>query len=148
MGMRHGDDEAWTRYGLSVGYGDIFNHNDPVPEPKINFMRYGIDLEIEHPHFFLNTEYVTGTNEVSGEKVPLEGYYINLAWKIKENLGPLLRFDVTSKDGTEIFRRWTAGGFWGKRDDDVRVLFNYEYRDRADGLRADDKYYLWLQVKI
>lgn len=149
IGIRKGDDSNWTRLGTSFGFGDIYDPFVLPAEPQVAFDRYGIDYETDSPNYFVSAEYIMGRDDIKGDqKVEVSGYYLNLVHKMKSNYGPLIRFDVTSKGGSETARRWTGGFFWGELDDECRFLFNYEYRERMDGARADDKYYFWMQAKI
>ena len=150
LGLRHRNDASnmLTRVGVSGGAGDFIERGDlldPADDVRIEFVRKGADVEIDHPKFQLTAEYGTAKdeNKSTAEIDEPVGYYLNLVGKFRPNYGPLLRYDVFD----DTFKRWTFGAWWGAPAAPVRALLNYEARQLKDGVRGDDKVYLWLQVR-
>ena len=111
------------------------------------------DLKFRRPpnepigvHFLFTAEYVKGTNEntVTTETDDPSGYYVNLVGKTRWKVGPIARLDTFADE----FRRWTIGGYYGLPNVPLRVMVNYEYRELKDGVRGDDKLYVWTQVRF
>jgi len=138
------------KVGVSGATGDQINEGalplDPVDDFVQDFRRLGADFQIDHRYFFLSAEYVRGRDEdpETGEGDEPHGYYVNLVGKTRFEVGPIVRYETLNDD----FRRWTFGAYYGLPARRLRVLFNYEYRKLRDGERADDKIYLWLQVRL
>lgn len=161
VGVRHrtGKD-SWERLGFSASTGDFIDEQDPedtADDTLTNFRRWGVDLEVDRKWFFVSAEYVSGDEEVSlvedpgagTEEDKPDGYYVNLVGKTPWHIGPIVRYDVFS----DSFARWTVGAYYGEPKDKIRVLLNYEYREKfEDALgnvgRGDDKLYLWTQVRF
>jgi len=78
----------------------------------------------------------------TGEVSQTRGYYLNLVGKTPLRAGPIVRYDTLGDE----FKRWTFGVFYGLPREPFRVMLNYEYRQLRDDVRADDKFYVWLQV--
>lgn len=140
--------QAWL--GVSAGSGDFFDPNelaDTTDDEFFKFTRLGTDLEIDHRWFFLAAEYVKGTDDnlIEPERTKTSGWYVNVAGKTRWQVGPIVRLDTLSDN---LFKRWTFGAYYGAPDAPFRVLFNYEQRKIRDGERADDKVYLWTQVRF
>ncbi len=149
-GLRYRNDarNLLTRVGISGGAGDFIELGDlldPADDVRIVFVRKGVDVEIDHPRFLLSAEYGTAKdeNKSTAEIDEPVGYYLNLVGKLAPNCGPLVRYDVFD----DTFKRWTFGAWWGPPAAPVRALLNYEARQLKDGVRGDDKIYLWLQVR-
>ena len=151
-GLRYRQDNAdlTARVGVSGATGDGIAEGvdpvDPADDYLQTFSRTGIDVEVNHRRFLMTAEYVRGTNEnsVTGEADDLSGYYFNLVGKTRWRIGPTLRLDTFADE----FRRWTIGAYYGLPNVPFRVLINYEYRALKDGVRGDDKLYVWTQVRF
>ena len=104
-------------------------------------------LSVDHRLFTATTEFVHGTDnnlttgDYAGDR---RGYYLQVAGKTRWEVGPLVRLDTLD----DTFRRWTFGGYYGLPQKRFRVLLNYEYRGSRDSARADDKFYIWTQVRF
>ncbi len=147
---RDGSDGLVARLGVSGGSGDIFDINepaDPDDDTLTKFRRLGVDVEVDHPWFFVSAEYIKGRDEdlTAGETTHPSGWYVNLVGKTRWHLGPIVRYDTLN--GTE-WQRWTFGAFYGDPDAKFRLLLNYELRKQRDGERADDKAYVWTQIRF
>ena len=138
------------RFGLSGATGDLIAEgNDPI-DPKDDFRqtfnRLGTDVQIDHKRFFLSAEYVKGHDEnaLTGGGDDRSGYYVSVAGKTRFAVGPIFRFDTLGDE----FRRWTLGAYYALPKAPLRVMLNYEFRKLRDGARADDKFYVWTQVRF
>jgi phosphate-selective porin len=159
VGVRYKGMGMVTRLGVSAADGDVNDEGDDPLDPADDFIftfnRLGTDVQINHNRFRVNAEYVTGENDVDGEVEELNGYYVTLVGKTPWRLGPLVRYDTTDEDG-DIFRRWTFGAYYGRPNDEFRVLVNYERQEEEveldDGslevTRGDDRLYVWTQVRF
>lgn len=151
-GLRYHRDKSdlTLRVGVSGATGDQIaeglDQADPGDDYREEFTRLGTDVQVDHRHVLVTAEYVRGTNTntVTGEPDELDGYYLNLVGKTRWNIGPVARLDTFADE----FRRWTVGGYYGPRKAPFRVMVNYEYRTLKDGVRGDDKLYVWLQVRF
>jgi hypothetical protein len=138
------------RLGVSGGIGDYIDEgDDPLDASddfRLKFRRLGADVEVDHDWFFVSSEYVWGHDEdtVSGESTDLAGYYVNVVGKTPWRVGPIVRYDTLDDD----FERWTFGTFYGLANAPFRLMLNYEYRKQRDGVRADDKFYVWAQARF
>ena len=141
-GLRYRDDRAdlTVRVGVSGATGD------DIPDDIKAFTRLGTDVQIDHSDFLFTAEYVRSKNEniATAETDELSGYYINLVGKTRWKVGPIVRLDTFADE----FRRWTLGGYYGLPNTPFRVMVNYEYRELKDGVRGDDKLYIWTQVRF
>ena len=152
VGLRYKDDPAdlTVRLGVSGGAGDAIAEGidplDPADDFRQDFRRLGADFQIDHRRFFLSTEYVRGRDEntATGEMDERSGYYVNLVGKTRWQVGPIARLDTLGDE----FRRWTLGAFYGLPSAPFRVMVNYELRKLKDGVRGDDKLYVWTQVRF
>ena len=152
LGLRYRDAPAdlTVRLGASGATGDEINEGadplDPEDDFRQDFHRLGADVQVDHPRFFVSAEYVRGANEdpATGERDEPHGYYVQAVGKTRWRVGPLVRFETLNDD----FRRWTFGAFYGLPKEAFRVLVNYEFRELRDGGRADDKFYVWAQVRF
>ncbi len=152
LGLRYRNEpgDFTLRLGASGATGDRMNEGvdalDPHDDFREDFRRLGVDAEIDHRLLFVSAEYVKGTNEnpLTGDLDEPSGYYVNLVGKTRLHVGPLARFDTLGDD----FRRWTLGAYYGPPAWPFRVMVNYEYRKLRDGIRADDKLYVWTQVRF
>jgi hypothetical protein len=152
VGLRYRKDAAdfTARAGVSGGSGDHFAEGadpvDPADDYRETFSRFGVDAEVDHRRFFASAEFVRGTNTdtSTGEKDEPSGYYVSVVGKTRWRIGPLLRLDTLADE----FRRWTVGGYYGLPNVPFRVLVNYEIRTLKDGVRGDDKLYIWTQVRF
>lgn len=151
-GLRYRRDRAdlTVRVGVSGATGDqIAEGLDPIDTSDDyleTFSRVGTDVQVEHRRFLMTAEYVRGSNEntVTGERDEPSGYYVNLVGKTHWRVGPIARLDTFADE----FRRWTLGGYYGLPNTPFRVMVNYEYRELKDGVRGDDKLYIWTQVRF
>lgn len=151
-GVRYRRDRAnlTVRAGVSAANGDSLAEGldplDPADDYRAVFSRLGTDVEVDHSRFLLTGEYVRGTDEntLTRESDERSGYYVGLVGKTRWKLGPLVRIDSFADE----FRRWTFGGFYGLPNTPLRLLVNYERRGRKDGVRGDDKLYVWTQVRF
>ncbi len=150
-GIRYKTNDLLWRFGISGGYGDMFEPADTLTGTAayiLNFTRLGTDFQIEQKWFTLAAEYVMGWEEDPEGKSEVAGYYCILTGKTPWNVGPLLRYE--DMDGE--FIRWTIGAYYGKPADRIRVLANYEIRkveaDPEFPLGEDNRFYLWLQVRF
>ena len=146
---RNAAGDLTVRAGVSGATGDFVEAiAGPVAatDERTDFSRLGLDAEIDHRLLFANAEFVRGTdhNRTTGESGDRTGYYLQVAGKTRWPVGPLARLDTLDDE----FRRWTVGGYYGLPKQTFRVLVNYEYRERRDGARADDKFYVWTQVRF
>jgi len=152
LGIRWKDDDSdrSTRVGVSGAVGDMIDPGDDPLDPsddfRIVFNRYGVDVELDYPKFFFSSEYVSGhqVDKSTGEGDEPVGYYVNLVGKTRWRIGPIVRLD----DFDDDFHRWTLGAYYGLPAELLRFMVNYEYRQRKDGVRGDDKLYLWTQVRF
>ena len=112
-----------------------------------DFKRIGVDVEFDHPYFFIVGEYGQGTDMVKdtlyGEPV---GYSGLLALKTKWKLGPLVRYDTFEDE----FKRLTLGAYYGKPKDKFRVLVNYDFRGGITDVPKghDDRFYIQCQIRF
>jgi phosphate-selective porin len=151
-GLRYRKDSAdlTVRAGASAGLGDQIDEGvdplDTADDFRLEFDRRGFDVEVDHPRFFASAEYVRGTNTDTrtDEDDELSGYYVNLVGKTRWKIGPIVRLDTFADE----FRRWTIGGYYGLPNVPLRVMVNYEYREIKDGVRGDDKLYVWTQIQF
>lgn len=151
-GLRYRDDPAdlTIRVGVSGASGDQIAEGldplDPLDDYRDVFTRLGTDLQIDHRHFLFTAEYARGKNEntATAETNELSGYYLNLVGKTRWKVGPIVRLDTFADE----FRRWTLGSYYGLPNVPFRVIVNYEYRQLKDGVRGDDKLYIWTQVRF
>jgi phosphate-selective porin len=151
-GLRYRKDAAdlTVRVGLSGATGDGFVEGvdplDPADDYRQTFSRSGADVEVDHRRFLVTAEYVKGTNEnsLTGDTDDLSGYYVNVVGKTRWRIGPIARLDTFADE----FRRWTVGAYYGLPNVPFRVIVNYEYRALKDGVRGDDKFYVWTQVRF
>jgi hypothetical protein len=145
---RPGDLTVWV--GASAATGDQRNEGADPLDPDDDFQeeirRVGADVELDHGRFFASAEYVRGTNEnpATGERDEPHGYYVSVAGKTPWQVGPMVRLDTVGDE----FRRWTLGVYYGLPRAPFRAMVNYEYRALRDGARADDKFYVWTQVRF
>ena len=151
-GLRYRNDasDLTVRTGVSGATGDGIAEGldplDPSDDYLETFSRLGTDVEVDHRRFQVTAEYVRGTNEntITGEADDLSGYYATFIGKSRWHIGPLVRLDAMADE----FRRWTIGAYYGLPKVPLRILLNYEYRKVKDGVRGDDKLYLWTQVRF
>ena len=147
---RHDRRDFVLRVGASAATGDQIDEGlDPLDtrdDFRQAFSRVGTDVEVDHPRVLVSAEYVSGTNEDTrtGETEQLSGYYINVVGKTRWKVGPILRLDTFADE----FRRWTIGGYYGLPNVPFRLMVNYERRELKDGVRGDDKLYVWTQVRF
>ena len=139
--FNEGDGTEW-QFGVSGAVGDMFEvSNNPIYDGGYfrDFKRVGTDFLIERSRFVLNGEYVLGQHKEKERqrKETLNGYYLTLVGKTSRSIGPLLSYDGIDSEG-----RLTAGGYYGKPRDDVRLLLNYERRT------GDDRVYLWMLTRF
>ena len=152
IGLRYRNDAAdvTVRVGASGANGDQIaeglDPNDPADDFREEFTRTGTDIQIDHRRFLFTAEYVKGVNDntVTGESDEPDGYYLNVVGKTRWKVGPVARLDTFADE----FRRWTLGGYYGLPNVPLRVFVNYEYRQLKDGVRGDDKLYVWTQVRF
>lgn len=151
-GLRYRDDPAdlTVRIGVSGATGDQIAEGidplDPSDDYREAFTRLGTDVQVDHRRFVFTAEYVRGKNEntATAETDEPSGYYVNLVGKTRWRVGPIARLDTFADD----FRRWTVGGYYRLPNVPLRVMVNYEYRELKDGVRGDDKLYVWTQVRF
>jgi hypothetical protein len=151
VGLRWKNDSSGfvARAGISAATGDLVDPGDDPADPaddfRLSFKRLGGDLQLDHPRFFLSAEYVAGRDQVgAGSRDKRRGYYVNLVGKTGVGVGPIVRYDALDSD----FRRWTFGVYYGLPAARLRLMLNYELRKVKDGVRADDKLYVWTQVRF
>lgn len=152
LGLRYRNSpgDLTVRLGASGAAGDQMNEGadplDPEDDFREDIKRLGADVQIDHRRFFVSAEYVRGKNEnpLTGESDEPHGYYVNVVGKSPWRVGPIVRLDTLNDD----FRRWTFGAFYGLPKEPFRVMVNYEWRELRDGERADDKLYVWTQVRF
>jgi phosphate-selective porin len=151
-GLRYKDDpsDLTIRVGISGANGDQIAPGldalDPTDDYRETFTRQGTDVEVDHPRFQFTAEYVRGTNvnTITTDGDERSGHYFNVVGKTRWHVGPIVRLDTFSDE----FRRWTLGGYYGLPNVPLRVIVNYEYRALKDGVRGDDKLYVWAQVRF
>ena len=151
-GLRYRNDarDAVVRLGTSIGTGDFLELGDDLIDPaddfRVGFDRRGYDFELDHPRFALAAEYASSKdeNQVTHEVDEPIGYYVSAVAKFSRGFGPTLRYDVLD----DSFKRWTLGAFAGLPAAPLRAFVNYERREIKDGVRGDDKLYLWMQVRF
>jgi hypothetical protein len=137
---------------VSGGVGDFIDPGadslSTADDFRMKFNRYAADLEIQHRRFLMIAEYVGGNdkNMRTGQTDGPYGYYVTLLGRLAQDgrLGPIVRYDQLNDE----FRRWTLGAYWGMPAERLRFLVNYELRHTMNGVRADDKLYVWTQVRF
>lgn len=149
IGVRVKRGDGWVRFGVSGSRGDFIDQGDDPIDPgddfRVKFRRFGADLALDHRWVFVAAEYAMGEETVgAGEPDDLAGYYVTVVGKTPLHAGPVVRLDAL---GDEL-QRWTFGAYHGDPDAAVRVMLEYEYRALRDDVRADDKLYLWMQVRF
>jgi phosphate-selective porin len=151
IGLRYkadGPDGIVMRAGVSGARGDELDEGDDPDDPADDFRsafnRVGTDVEIDQRWVFFSAEFVNSWDEDTrtGEVSQTHGYYLNLVGKTPLRAGPIVRYDTLGDE----FKRWTFGAFYGLPREPFRAMLNYEYRQLRDDVRADDKFYVWLQV--
>ncbi len=132
------------RAGVSGGYGDLYEPEDPLDPDDFDrryvFRRFGADVQVDHTWGFLAAEVVTGRDRDLATDVETEqsGWYVLGAGKTPWHAGPVVRFDKLEAD-----ERWTFGGYWGEVDARFRVMADYEHRKDKD-----DRLILWTQGRF
>ncbi len=150
VGLRYKPKNAdyWIRFGISGARGDILDPGDDLLDPSDDFTekfaRVGADLEIDTKWLFAAAEVMLGRETIAGESEDLAGWYVNLVGKTPYPVGPLVRVDTFADD----FRRFTFGAYYGAPAARFRMLLNYEFRQLKDGVRGDDRIFLWSQVRF
>lgn len=152
VGIRWKDDprDFVARLGISGGTGDILDEGDDPDDPSddvlVQFDHLGMDVEFDHPWAFFSAEYARGTDEnrTTGETDEPQAYYVNLVGKTPQRVGPIVRYDTLDDE----FVRWTFGAYYGMPSEALRVMVNYELRQKNGGERGDDKLYVWTQVRF
>ena len=133
------------RWGASASHGDKFEtSNNPRYANGgyyIRFSRAGTDFYLDHKRFDVYGEYAIGRQRDRGSKETLEGYYLTLVGKTSRSIGPVLSYD--SMNHTEDVRV-VVGGYYGERNEQFRVLMNYEFRGAVD----TGRFYLWSLVRF
>lgn len=151
LGVRYKNRRAGkldVRLGASGAFGDhVDEGDDPLlasDDFRLKFRRLGADIEIDQDWFFVSSELVLGWDHdmVTGERDEPMGYYVNVVAKTPWEVGPLARYDAFGDE----YARFTFGAFYGLPKAHFRVLLNYEYRQKKDDVRGDDKAYAWVQV--
>ncbi len=160
FGLRNarGADRRWM-WGVSAGLGDQWEQYDPeeiiaatdstdeITGYFIDFKRVGTDFLYETSRVDLNGEFAIGPQKELGEEETIYAYYLTAIGKTSRPFGPLLRYEAFFDEYT----RWTVGAYYGEQQDAFRVLLNYEFRweeGDADDNVADDRLYLWTQVRF
>lgn len=151
IGLQYKKKEFECSLGFSAAMGGIKDLGndlvDPLDDVFIRFKRIGTDLQIENKWFFLAGEYAMGTEKIqdtiSGNPF---GYYGIIAVKSKWNIGPLFRVDAFEDE----YQRLTAGLYYGKPKDKLRVLINYEFRGKILDIPTghDDRLYIQFQIRF
>ncbi len=147
VGLRGKRGDTKWRLGLSAAKADRQEPDEP-PSEYMEFKSYGTDFLIDHKRLAVNGEFALSPREQGGEKETMHAYYLTLIGKTSKPFGPMARFDTIN---TDEYRRWTVGAYYGLPNDEVRVVFNYEFRYEEDdeldnGL--DDRLYVWTQVRF
>ena len=157
VGYRSKREGTKWQLGVSGAIGDQFEPFDtPAEGPEdggffIDYKRVGVDFLVDHSRVAVNGEFAIGPQKEEGEEETINAYYLTLIGKTSRPVGPLLRYETFN---TDEFTRWTVGAYYGKPRDDVRILFNYEFRfeeaedDAVVENSADDRLYLWMQVRF
>ena len=149
VGIRTKSGDTKWRLGFSAGKADRYEPpEDGEPGFFIDFKSYGTDFLIDTKRLMVNGEFAIGPMKEMGEEETVHAYYLLLVGKMAKPYGPLLRYDSFN---TDEFQRWTVGAYYGRPNDAVRVLFNYEFRFEEDDIidnAADDRLYLWTQVRF
>ena len=133
----------WT-LGASAAHGDKFEtSNNPIYDGGyfVKFDRAGTDFFIDHNRFDLNGEFVIGKHKDRGDKETIHGYYMTFVGKSSKQIGPVLSYDSIN-DTQDV--RVTLGAYYGERNEDFRVLMNYEFRGAVD----TGRFYLWSLVRF
>lgn len=152
LGLRYRNDarDIVARLGASGGSGDFIDPgDDPLDSAddfRVVFARTGADVELDCRAFFFSAEYASARdeNKLTAELDEPKGFYVNLAGKIANRFGPIVRYD----EFDDVFKRWTLGAYVGLPSEPLRTMVNYEIRKAKDGVRSDDKLYLWMQVRF
>lgn len=151
IGLRYKKDDFMVRLGGSFGGGGIRYLNndilDPADDIYVDFQRWGCDVQVDHPRFFLAAEYAKGKDKVDAFTFAKpKGYQAILALKTKWKIGPLLKYDVFEDE----WKVPTLGVYYGNPKDKFRILVNYVIRgnitDRPNG--HDDRLYIQMQVRF
>ena len=138
--------DQWEGYETQ----DIITATDTTDEVTgyfIKFKRVGTDFLYKHSRVDLNGEFAIGPQKELGEEETIYAYYLTAIGKTSRPFGPLLRYEAFFDE----FTRWTVGAYYGEPKDAFRVLLNYEFRweeGDADNNVADDRLYLWTQVRF
>ncbi len=151
VGMRYKKNNFIFSAGGSFGYGGLRylgdNIVDPIDDVYADFNRAGVDIQFEHPWFFLAGEYALGTDKVKDTLYaePM-GYQVLFALKTKWKAGPLVRYDVFEDD----WKVFTAGAYYGLPKDKFRVLINYIFRKKITDIPGghDDRLYIQGQIRF
>ena len=133
----------WT-LGASAAHGDKFEtSNNPIYDGGyfVKFDRAGTDFFLDHDRFDLNGEFAIGKHKDRGDKETIHGYYMTFVGKSSRGIGPVLSYDSIN-DTQDV--RVTLGAYYGERNEDFRVLMNYEFRGAVD----TGRFYLWSLVRF
>jgi len=152
LGLRWKNHAATRTFwlGASGGVGDMIDTGDDPLDPsddfRLVFNRWGVDTEWDSPLAFISAEYVSGheVDKSTGETDEPVGWYVNLVGKTHWRVGPIFRLD----DFDDDFHRYTLGAYYGLSSEKLRFMVNYEYRQRKDIVRGDDKLYFWTQIRF
>jgi hypothetical protein len=151
LGLRYKTDALTVRGGVSGARGDALDVNDeadPADDVARDFLRLGLDLQVDTRWVTAQAEWIGGREELTAAGVTTEddvqGYYVTLLGKSAYRAGPLARVDALADDHL----RFTFGAYYGLAEDTFRVLVNYELRQEREGERGDDKLYLWTQARF
>ncbi len=136
--------------GVSGAMGQINELGDdlvsPLDDIRIKIKRLGTDLEIDHKHFSLVSEFAMGTDLAQDTLSSSIGYAVTVAGKTKWHVGPMARLDLLDDE----YRRLTFGAYYGRPKDKFRVLINYEMRGGIVDIPGghDDRLYVQCQVRF
>src|SRR6185503_18391419 len=133
-----------VRAGGSFGAGSQFDPGlDPdsvIDDYHYDFMRAGVDVQIDTAYAFVVGEYLWGrnTDQQTDAKVTTRGYYAAVVGKTPWKVGPMLRYDKYTD-----YQRYTVGAYYGGRNARLRAMIDFEHRpDR------DDRLILWAQARF
>ena len=104
--------------------------------PKVTgYMQYHFNYPIG------GGEFAIGKHKDRGDKETIHGYYLTFVGKSFGQIGPVLSYDSIN-DTQDV--RVTLGAYYGERNEDFRVLMNYEFRGAVD----TGRFYLWSLVRF
>ncbi|HLU67359.1 MAG TPA: porin [Kofleriaceae bacterium] len=143
-----GDVNVRAGASLAAGTARLPDPADPAGSIGADFVRVGVDLEVDAPWLFAAAEVIGGEDDpVRGRRVRGLGWYALAVGKLPWRSGALARFDLLDPDrdtAGDTRRRVTLGGFHDLQGGRARVRLEAELdRSAAD---RDHRLLAWAQV--